>query len=152
MRERRTHLKQLAMLVVLSAALFTAAACTASAPPNTTPSIRGVVTSIEATAEGGSMRVVWAEDPVVGPKAEHDAAQVSVDANTNVWRMTSAGEVTRIEFSEIVVGDVVMAWFGGAVAESYPVQATATDVVVSGRYAGELPVPAGLEPELQPEQ
>jgi hypothetical protein len=40
----------------------------------------------------------------------------------------------------------VQAWFTGAVAESYPVQATASDLVRLGRYAGELPEPPGLAP------
>lgn len=150
MRGTRNRAWQIAGLMAVSAMLALAAGCGQSEPPDSPPSIRGVVTSIDATADGGSMRVVWTQDPAVGEMAEYDAAQVSAQPETRVWRMTETGEAESIEFSQIAVGDVVEAWFAGAVAESYPVQAGADDIVVVGRYSGELPVPQGLEPEPAP--
>jgi predicted small lipoprotein YifL len=150
MRRTKRHAWRIAVLVAVSAMLALAAGCGQSGPPDSPPSIRGVVTSIDATTDGGSMRVVWTQDPAVGEMAEYDAAQVGVREDTKLWRMTEAGEAESIELAQILVGDVVEAWFSGAVAESYPVQAGADDVVVVGRYNGELPQPQGLEPEPTP--
>lgn len=150
MQRTRDRACRIAGLVALSVAIALAAGCGQSGPPDSPPSIRGVVTSIDATNGGGSMRVVWTQDPMVGEMAEYDAAQVGVSSDTKAWRMTDSGEAESVQFAQIVVGDVVEAWFSGPVAESYPVQAGADDVLVVGRYDGELPVPQGLEPEPAP--
>ena len=55
-----------------------------------------------------------------------------------------AGDRVKVAAETIRVGDVAEVWFEGAVAESYPVQAGASDVVLIGSYTGELPTPMGL--------
>jgi hypothetical protein len=97
------------------------------------------------------MLVVWTDDAAVGAKADYDAAQVSWTQSTAFYRRSGAtADLEEISADQVKTGDVVEAWFEGAVAESYPVQAGASSIVVIGRYAGELPNPAGLEPEPAP--
>ncbi len=122
------------------------AGCAAGVPsvPASEPDIRGVVTS----ASGGetvSLRVVWTNDAAIGAQAGYDAAQVAVTDDTEVLERAADGSVSAAEAGDIAVGTVVEAWFEGAVAESYPVQATAGTVVITGSYNGELPEPPGLE-------
>lgn len=113
--------------------------------PAPDPDIRGVVTAVEPSGEAvTSIRVVWTDAPSVGAKSSYDAAQVAVVASTDIRRRT--GGVDEPASSEFKIGDVVEVWFTGPVRESYPVQATAATVVITGVYEGDLPVPPGLEP------
>jgi hypothetical protein len=152
MRVILTRIRVLAALVTTAAILV---ACGGAAAPTGEPSLRGVVTTVSPSADGsgGALRVVWTSGPGVGTRAEYDAADVTVTEKTAVFKRDSASgdRLQKIEFGEIVVGDIVEAWFTGAVAESYPVQATASTVVVqSTRFGGTLPTPPGLEPEPAP--
>jgi len=92
-----------------------------------------------------SLRVVWTDDATIGAQAGYDAAQVAVTGDTEVLARAADGSVSAAEAEDIAVGTVVEAWFEGPVAESYPVQATAGTVVITGSYTGELPEPPGLE-------
>lgn len=139
-----------AVVVALSFAL-SLPGCT-SRPPSEPPSVTGVVTDVQATDAGGSMRVVWTDELQVGEKAAYDAAQVGVSEDTTLRKRTGESEWEEIAFTDVRPGDVVDVWFGGnAVAESYPVQAGAVWVDVIGTFEGELPTPQGLLPEDQPQ-
>lgn len=122
------------------------AGCAAGGPsaPADEPDIRGVVTGVSG-GETVSLRVVWTDDAAIGAQAGYDAAQVAVTGDTEVLARAADGSVSAAEAGDIAVGTVVEAWFEGAVAESYPVQATAGTVVITGSYTGELPEPPGLE-------
>ena len=151
MWSRRGSALVIAALLIAAVVL---AACSVVSAPQGEPSIRGVVTAIaqNESGTGGSFRVVWTDDPSVGAKAEFDAAQVGWNEDTAFYRRPSeeGAELEEITASQIKTGSVVEAWFEGAVAESYPVQASASAVVVTGAYDGELPTPPGLEPEPAP--
>ena len=144
----------LATAVALVVCVLLAVGCAATTVPDTRPSIRGVATSVEpGEAGGGSVRVVWTEDPAVGAKGEQDAAQVAITPETELLRRVGEGTDTTyedIEFAQLKEGDIVEVWFEGPVAESYPVQANGDVLAVIGTYNGELPVPPGLEPEPTP--
>lgn len=145
---RRVLLTALAIAAVLSLT-----GCFGAQRPDGPPSIRGVITSTEPQADGGNggMRVVWAEDPIIGSRAEFDAADVRVSADATIVRAEPERPgAEEIAFSQLEVGDIVEVWFTGAVAESYPVQAEAEYVSVIGRYEGALPEPPGLTPEPAP--
>lgn len=122
------------------------AGCAAGGPsaPADEPDIRGVVTSVSG-GETVSLRVVWTDDATIGAQAGYDAAQVAVTGDTEVLARAADGSLSAAEAADIAVGTVVEAWFEGPVAESYPVQATAGTVVITGSYTGELPEPPGLE-------
>ncbi len=113
-------------------------------PSDEKPQLLGVVTSADRNGQDVSLLVVW--DESLGPQLEYDSASLSVPESARVFDKTGADAYTRIEPADIVVGDIVEAHITGPVAESYPVQATADQVVVTGRWnASEpMPVPPGL--------
>ncbi|HSK46590.1 MAG TPA: hypothetical protein VLA05_01130 [Coriobacteriia bacterium] len=141
-----------ALVIAALAAVLLVSGCGGDSAPSGTPSVRGVVTEIQESGDGGSLRVVWAEHPAVGAQAEFDAAQVTVTEETEIrQRPQGSRQATPITFGEIMQGDIVWVWFtDGPVLESYPVQAGAQWIEVRGRYQGELPTPPGLEAPTQP--
>jgi len=139
-------MKRIGRTLAAVAVCVALAGCAAGGPsaPADEPDIRGVVTGVSG-GETVSLRVVWTDDAAIGAQAGYDAAQVAVTGDTEVLARAADGSVSAAEAGDIAVGTVVEAWFEGAVAESYPVQATAGTVVITGSYTGELPEPPGLE-------
>jgi hypothetical protein len=118
--------------------------------PTTAPSIRGVITSADpAGGQVASIRVVWTADPAVGARTDLDAAQLGI-TETTVIRRRLGGAYETLTRAELKVGAIVEVWITGPVAESYPVQASAATVVVTGTFTGALPVPQGLQPDPVP--
>jgi hypothetical protein len=138
---------RIGLVITVAAVALALVGCAPGAPsaPSTEPDIRGVVTDVSGAGEEYvSFRVVWTDDEAVGAQADYDAAQVSATAETE-WLIRAAdGSITTAQASDITVGTVVEGWFTGAVAESYPVQATAATIMIVGSYDGELPEPPGL--------
>lgn len=142
----RLAIRVAAALVLLVLTAGCAQGAFRSQPPDRTPDLRGVVTSIGWSGDTQqSALIVWTEDPVVGAKAAYDAASVTFTNDTGYYRMVD-GALESGSPASIVVGSVVEVWFTGAVAESYPVQATADAIVAVGTYSKELPEPPGLQP------
>ncbi len=108
-----------------------AAACGDEQPaaPAGDPSITGVVASASPVDE---------EDPSVGSflidqgSGDYDKASVAVTADTAWYRRTADGyEVIERPSATDLTGKSVEVQFTGAVAESYPVQATAGWVILA---------------------
>lgn len=139
-------MKRIGRTLAAVAVCVALAGCAADGPsaPESEPDIRGVVTGVSG-GETVSLRVVWTDDAAIGAQAGYDAAQVAVTGDTEVLARAADGSLSAAEAADIAVGTVVEAWFEGPVAESYPVQATAGTVVITGSYTGELPEPPGLE-------
>jgi hypothetical protein len=96
-------------------------------PPDSPPSIRGTITSISVGDDGfGSMMV---EGPIADGTS-YDKASIAVTKKTKVL-VEGLDGWGRFSFAELSEGDTVNVWFTGAVAESYPVQATAKMVVLA---------------------
>lgn len=118
----------LVLLAVVAMALL--AACTSdgdAAPGAGDPDIRGVITDISDGSGDviGSVRIEGAIDA----DTEYDKAVVRVESDTRILRQ--AGNATQeVTFSNLAVGQTVEAWFTGPVAESYPVQAKASQIVI----------------------
>ncbi len=118
----------LVLLAVVAMALF--AACTSdgdAAPGADDPDIRGVITDISDGSGDvtGSVRIEGAIDQDTG----YDKAVVRVESDTRILRQV--GNATQeLAYSDLKVGQTVEAWFTGPVAESYPVQAKASQIVV----------------------
>jgi hypothetical protein len=94
--------------------------------------IRGYVTSI-SVVEGGQNDVLGSV-LIEGEREEDtsfDRANVTVKEDTRVY-IENGGERVEAAFSDLGVGQYVEAAFTGPVAESYPVQATASEIVVLG--------------------
>ena len=91
--------------------------------PSSPPSISGTITSVDPAGERiGSIRV----EAVPEDQAGSDKAQVRIDQGTQLIDATGR----PIAFHELQVGRKVRAWFTGPVAESYPVQAKASTVIL----------------------
>lgn len=129
--------KSLGLLALVSLGVaLSLAACGGSGRGNgdgrTGPDIRGTVTEImvypptgrgePGTAVGGIL--VEGES---GPDTAYDRAWVTVDSETRIYRQPG-GE--RAYFNDLQRGTRVEVTFSGPVMESYPVQATASEVVI----------------------
>lgn len=119
------------MLLVLSLLIpiLMAAACAQPARPAPSPSARpdeviGIREIIKSRTQAGAELTIL----VQGEKAadtRYDKASVKVTAQTVI---ENAGNSRTAKMSELTDGTVIEVVFDGAVAESYPVQGTATSV------------------------
>jgi hypothetical protein len=92
------------------------------------PSIRGTVTAVEraqTSVQRSSLRIEESPDQASGDSK----AQVSLVESTLLYER-KGGEFARISIDSVRTGWLAEAWFEGPVAESYPVQATASLVIV----------------------
>ncbi len=117
------RLIRLIAAVTLLAALASGLAACSPAPPNETPSISGAITTV--TPGEGNLGSVLVEGT-----GAYDKASVSVTPATSLLRATANG-YERAMFADLTPGTRVDVWFTGAVAESYPVQATARVLVIA---------------------
>ena len=105
--------------------LLLAAACSPTASPrasDTPPSIIGRITAVTSSGDGaGTIRVEERPEDASGSAK----ASVRISQGTAITR---SGE--RAGFDALRVGQWVRVWFSGPVAESYPVQATGSAVVI----------------------
>lgn len=130
--DRPAIVASIALALALGLGLGPTLAACAPAPPSESPSIRGEVTSAEldTDAEGDTGTILIEgeiEDDTV-----YDKASARITQDTQVF----AQDGTLAAAGDIAVGQRVEVWFTGPVAESYPVQATASDVRILG---GEAP-------------
>jgi len=128
-----------AVLVLAAAIVLTG--CVTPVPPDTDPTIRGVITQVTPGQEsGGSILVVWHDS--LGEVYDLDSIAASIDENTEVFDR----EGDLIEFADLEVRDVVDVWVTGPIAESYPPQGRADSVRVIGEFdeMRPLPIPPGL--------
>ena len=142
-------MKRVALSIVLALALLavlSACSACAEAPDKATAQVHGVVTAIDGDPNTRVLRVVW--DASLGERLEHDAASVSVPRDAAVFARDASGEYRQLEAGDLRVRDVVEIQFTGPVRESYPVQATAKQIVVVGQWDASrpLPEPPGLQP------
>jgi hypothetical protein len=95
------------------------------AAPSGSPSIRGTVTSVSPLAAQGVILVE--ERPQDG--AGSDKASVTVNAATRIYRGRVSAS-TKGSFSDLRNGQLVEVWFAGPVLASYPIQATASTILI----------------------
>jgi hypothetical protein len=103
--------------------------CTpAETAPSTSPAIRGSITNRSAGAGGDLVGSVLVEGQVEADTS-FDKASIAVTAKTQIFEQVGS-ERRPATFEALQVGRTVEAWFEGPVAESYPVQATASAIVI----------------------
>jgi hypothetical protein len=106
------------------------AACGDSGPGDlTNPSIRGRITVLTPAAGSGDVLGSALIEGEIEPDTQFDKATVRIEGDTDIFRMVN-GEPEDASFSDLAEGQTVEAWFEGAVAESYPVQATAGKLLI----------------------
>jgi hypothetical protein len=115
------HFLPLARATALGVILLWASAAFAS-------DVRGKVTSISVGATNPVLGTVLIEGKVEKDTSV-DKASARVTAKTSIFRMEDGKKVAG-KFSDLKVGQTVEASFTGAVSESYPVQGTASEIVI----------------------
>lgn len=140
MRTLSLTLRAAAATSVLLAAALVFAACGDAPTPSGGPDITGVVWQVTDAGDGaGSLYVVGLQ----GGAGSYDRASVAVTADT-AWRLADGG-ASRPPLDRELVGRRVAVTFTGAVAESYPVQATAGRVRLLDPLGVSMDViPAGM--------
>lgn len=126
-----------AALALMLGGLALLAGCDGPEPEPVTIDIRGVITALTPAGEPGaglgSVRIEGAKQP----DTRYDKASVRITSETRVFQQL--GDFRRpLTFADLALGDKVEARFTGPVAESYPVQATASEVVILFRL-GQIP-------------
>lgn len=152
MRSHSRYSLSLTLLCSISACL---PAPPGEEPPDTAPSIRGMITQADrvdvvvsgpgAAPTDPSTPVSSADPPSRSAAVDHvgtilieeDPAVTSGDAKASV-RVTRSARILVQDaegwrpgtFDDLTIGREAGAWFSGPVMQSYPVQATATTVVI----------------------
>jgi len=121
-RRSVTTVAAVAVALLLSGLLL---GCAAPKPPDTEPSIRGVITNVTPRADGFWVILIEETSP---EGFEFDKASLAITKDTTILKPVGDGyQVVTLE--EPIEGLFVDAWVTGPVRESYPIQADA-DVVV----------------------
>jgi hypothetical protein len=95
--------------------------------------IRGKITSIspaDAANAGGSVLIEGAREK----DTNADKAATRITAKTQIFRLQDGRKIAR-KFRDLKVGQTVEATFAGPVAESYPVQGTAGEIIILAEAA-----------------
>lgn len=132
MTTSRSILTKAALALTAALALALLGACTSdgdAAPAPNDPDIRGVITSITNGSGDviGNVRIEGAIDQ----DTAYDKAVVRVESDTRIFRQ-AGNAMMEVTFADLTEGQEVVAWFTGPVAESYPVQAKASQIVIVG--------------------
>lgn len=93
--------------------------------PTESPGIRGVITKADSSA--GSSNILVEENPA--DASGSNKASVRIKDQTKIYRR-EGGRLENSSASALTVGKQVSVWFEGPVAESYPVQGSASIVVI----------------------
>jgi hypothetical protein len=97
----------------------------ADAAPSGSPSIRGTITSVTPLAGQG---VVLVEERPQD-RGGSEKASVTVNGATRIYRGRISAS-TRGSFSDLRTGQLVDVWYEGPVLTSYPLQATASVILI----------------------
>jgi len=123
--QRRIQLGGAALLLLAVAGVALFLMARSNAAPNGPPSIRGTITSVRPL--GGQGVILVEERPQ--DRAGSDKASITVNAATRIYR-GRVSTSTKGSFSDLRNAQVVEVWFAGPVLTSYPVQATASVIVI----------------------
>ena len=135
MTHSRSISAKAALALAAGLALALLAACTSNgdaSPAPDDPDIRGAVTAISDGSGDviGSVRI----EGTIDQDTSYDKAVVRVENDTKIYRQ-SWEQWIEVTFADLKVGQSVEAWFTGPVAESYPVQVKASQIVILGEPA-----------------
>jgi hypothetical protein len=118
--------------IIVGLLLYLFLALIGCAPDETTPAsppaIRGSITQRSAGTGGELLGSILVEGQIE-EGTSFDKASVAVTSGTRIFEQVGQNRQPTT-FAALQVGRQVEAWFDGPVAESYPVQATASDIVI----------------------
>ena len=101
----------------------------ATVPSN--PEVRGTITSVNGSANSGSIFI----DGTTLETTGIDKAKLTINDATEILRQ-QGGKLQRARFSDLRVGQTAQATFSGPVFQSYPVQGTARQVIILSAAGG----------------
>jgi hypothetical protein len=113
------------VLLLMAGGIALVVMARADAAPSGPPSIRGTITSVSPL--GGQGVILVEERPQ--DQAGSNKASVTVNAATRIYR----GRISvssRGSFSDLRNRQLIEVWFSGPVLTSYPVQATASVILI----------------------
>jgi hypothetical protein len=116
MKRRLLEALAVGVMVLWAAALLSAA------------DVRGKITNISVSAANPALGTILIEGKVEKDTSV-DKASTRVTDRTAIFKMQD-GKKVAAKFSDLKVGQTVEATFNGPVAESYPVQAAAGEIVI----------------------
>ena len=119
--------------LILIAALM--AGC--AAKPSADYDIKGNISNVEPA--DGQLADVLGRIRIEGEKItgnRYDKAIVAVSKSTRIWEKKGDGYV-KASWNDLQFGALVTARFTGPVMESYPVQASASEIVILARMPGQ---------------
>jgi len=93
--------------------------------------IRGTITSVDYTASdknAAAVGIIFVEGDIGNLKTVNSAS-ITVTTQTGVYRLVN-GKAVKTAFDALAVGQQAQVAFTGPVLESFPVQATARDIVI----------------------
>lgn len=138
---KRSSLGTAAAVFFLATLVALAAGCGRDGPSGKPADIEGFVSStwgISADPGPGGVRGSILIDGEDAAGTGRGKASVDVTEETLIWDMTGS-KARKAGFEELEVGQRVQAIFTGPVAESYPLQATASEIIIVRRTeAGEV--------------
>src|SRR6202049_2922720 len=113
------------LLLLVAAVIVLLLMSRGEAAPNGPPPIRGTITSLTPIAGKGVILVEERPQDQAGSAK----ASVTVNAASRIYRGRVSGS-TKASFSDLQKGQLIEVWFAGPVLTSYPVQATASVIVI----------------------
>ncbi len=126
-------MKSSRLVVLLMGLMVMLVACGPSgAGVGTQADIRGTITNINrADAQSREKGIIGSVliEGATEEDTEFDKASVTITDKTSIFQQEEQGYV-RVTFESLEIGQRVQARFTGPVMESYPVQATASEIVI----------------------
>jgi len=111
---------------LLISTILIAACSNPTEPIDTDPFVIGTITEIE------QHRILVEENVSVNEPLENGGVKIyfSVNDETKLFEQLSDGSLKKIAFTELKMGDKVKGWVKGAVADSYPQQGLAGQIIL----------------------
>jgi Protein of unknown function (DUF3221) len=127
--DRRLRFVGISLAVLITALLVACGGDSEAGLDRPDPDIRGEITT-KTDGSGDTLGTILIEGEGE-PDTGFDKASTRIDGETEIYRLTN-GELVEALWDDLEVGTRVEATFEGPVAESYPVQAYASEVVIIG--------------------
>lgn len=110
-----------------------------AAPSLGSPDIIGSVTEVQPAQSGDLVGTIGLEVKKVEPDVQPDKYVVTINGDTLVYRQVGEeiGDLGEVGFVALQAGQRVEVWLAGPVSESFPKQATAKFIVISGAAPSE---------------
>jgi uncharacterized lipoprotein YajG len=122
-------IKALSVVIIVAITLLLIAGCATPAEPLTAePDFTGFITQVDEINNKdiiGTIAVESHADKIL------EKYVVTIDKDTALFRL-SGDDYQEIEFSDLEAQQWLEIWFTGPVLESWPMQATALQVVITG--------------------